>query len=261
VSEPLIELEIGPGAPDQRLGLRVLDAGRVEYRGDVEVALDADGQARLRSVPLEWRLQWTYTEPELDELRRAIAAADDPPLRADYGPDTRAIHPQEHVWRLRVGDRVREVTIHGWPGTRVDALERLWRRLFELHQPPGETSVWRVWTDGGPVERLVDCDVARVPVLAGVSRALFNPEVTAPQGEGEPGPGGPPADVPLVEVAFRSEGEEIDRLQVFDDGRQVELRDGAAEDPGRLSPERMRAIRSALRAVEWRALPQRIQPP
>ncbi|MBA3429132.1 MAG: hypothetical protein H0U07_11275, partial [Actinobacteria bacterium] len=205
MSEPLVSLEIGPGEPAERKGLRVLDDGRLEYRGDVEVDLDAHGQAELRSVPLQWRLQWTYTESELERVRGAIAAADDPPLRAEYGPDTRAIHPQEHVWRLRVGDRLREVTVHGWPGTRVEALEHLWRRLFELHQPPGETSVWRVWTDGGPVERLVDCEVGEVPVLAGVLRALFHPETIAPEGEGEPGAGGPPADVPLVEVAFLSE--------------------------------------------------------
>jgi hypothetical protein len=261
MSKPLIELEIGPGPSEARQGLRVLDDGRLEYRGDVEVDVGARGRAELRSVPLEWRVQWTYTARELEQLRRAIAAADDPPLRAEYGPDTRAIHPQEHVWRLRVGDRVREVTIHGWPGTHVDALERLWRRLFELHRPPGETSVWRVWTDAGPVERLVDGEVAQVPALAGALRALFHQEAIAPEGEGEPGPHPPPADVPLVEVAFRSEGEEIDRLQVFDDGRQVELRDGATEDPGTLSPERMRAIRSALRDVDWPALPQRIPVP
>jgi hypothetical protein len=77
-----------------------------------------------------------------------------------------------------------------------------------------------------------------VPVLAGASRSLFQAEAIAPGGEGEPSADGPAADVPLVEVAFRSEGEEIDRLQIFDDGRQVELRDGATEDPGRLSPAR-----------------------
>ena len=236
----------------------MLDDGRVEYRGNVEVDLDAAGHAELRAVPLEWRLQWTYTAAELEAVRRSIAAADDPPLHASYGPDKRAIHPQEHVWRLRVGDRIREVTIHGWPGTRVGALERLWRRLFELHQPPGETSLWRVWTDEGPVERLVDGEVGEVPALAGAPRALFHTEAIAPEGEGEPGSHPPPPDVPLVEVVFRSDGEEIDRLQVFDDGRQVELRDGAAEDPGRLSAARMRAIRSALRGVEWRVLPQRI---
>jgi len=93
VSEPLVELEIGPGPPERRQGLRVLDDGRLEYRGDVAVDVDAGGHADLRSVPLEWRLQWTYTGPELDEVRRAIAAADDPPLRASYGPDERAIHP------------------------------------------------------------------------------------------------------------------------------------------------------------------------
>ncbi len=93
VSEPLVSLEIGPGEPAERKGLRVLDDGRLEYRGDVEVDLDAHGQAELRSVLLQWRLQWTYTESELEQVRGAIAAADDPPLRAEYGPDTRAIHP------------------------------------------------------------------------------------------------------------------------------------------------------------------------
>ena len=148
--EPLLELEIGPGPPDERQGLRVLEDGRVEYRGDVDVTVGARGQAEVTPVPLAWRHQWTYAPDELDGLRRAMAAADDPPLRAEYGPDTRAIHPQEHVWRLRVGDRVREVTVHGWPGTQVAPLEELWRQIFALHPPPPETSVWRVWTADGP---------------------------------------------------------------------------------------------------------------
>jgi hypothetical protein len=251
VSEPLLELEVGPGPPDQRQGLRVLDDGRVEYRGDVEVTVGARGQAELHQVPLAWRPQWVYAPDELDALRRAIAAADDPPLRREYGPDTQAIHPQEHVWRLRVGDRLREVTVHGWPGTRVEALEELWRQIFALHPPAPETTVWRVWTPDGTVERAVDGDA---PTLADALRALFHDDAVAPEGVGEPDAGGPPSGVPLVEVEFQTEaGEEIDRLQVFDDGRQVELRDGGTHDPGRLPPERMRAIRAALRAVDWNA--------
>jgi hypothetical protein len=252
VSDPLLELEIGPGPPDERQGLRVLDDGRVEYRGDVDVIVGARGQAELEPVPLAWRHQWTYEPDELDGLRRAIAAADDPPLRAEYGPETRAIHPQEHVWRLHVGDRVREVVVHGWPGTRVPALEELWRQIFALHPPAPETAVWRVWTPGGTVERSVD---GEPPALARSLRALFHDDATAPEGEGEPAAGGPPDGVPLVELEFRTEdGEEIDRLRVFDDGRQEELRDGAVEDPGRLSAARMRAIRAALRAVDWDAV-------
>jgi len=250
VSEPLLELEIGPGPPDERQGLRVLDDGRVEYRGDVDVSVGARGRAELHPVPLAWREQWTYAPDELDALRRAIAAADDPPLRAEYGPDTRAIHPQEHVWRLHVGDRVREVTVHGWPGTRVPALEQLWREIFALHPPEPETAVWRVWTPDGVVEHAVE---GEAPALAHATQALFHDEATAPEGEGEPD-AAPPAGVPLVEVEYRTAGgEEIDRLRVFDDGRQEELRDGATEDPGRLSPARMRAIRAALRAVDWDA--------
>lgn len=63
VSEPLVELDIGPGAPEQRQGLRVLDDGRLEYRGDGDVGINAAGHAELRGLPLEWRLQWTYTQP------------------------------------------------------------------------------------------------------------------------------------------------------------------------------------------------------
>lgn len=256
MSEPLLELEFGGGEQ----GLRVLDDGRLEYRGDVDVDVGADGRASLRPVPLAWREQWTYTEPELAELRAAIAAADEPPLAGSYGSADGVIHADRHVWRLHIGHRVREVAIEGWPRTRVAPLERLWRLLFALHKPPGETTVWRVWTAAGPVERLVEADLAEVPVLDGVVAAVFNAEATAPEGEGERGDDGPPAGVPLVEVAFRAEGEEFDRLQVFDDGRQVELRDGGREEPAPLGPERMRAIRAALRGVRWQALPQRLGP-
>ena len=254
MSEPLLELEIGPGPPGERQGLRVLEDGTVEYRGDVEVTVGARGQAEVHPAPLAWRRQWTYAPDELDALRRAIAAADDPPLRREYGPDTRAIHPQEHEWRLRVGDRLREVTVHGWPGTQVAPLEELWRQIFALHPPPRETTVWRVWTPDGTVERTVDGDADPVPALATALRVLFHDDAVAPEGEGEPAAERPPDGVPLVEVEFRTDaGEEIDRLRVFDDGRQVELRDGAAEDPGRLSAARMRAIRAALRSVDWGA--------
>ena len=170
VSEPLLELEIGPGAPEERQGLRVLDDGRLEYRGHVDVDLDAGGQAELARP--------ARLAPALD-LHGARAGRAAPRDRRGGRPAAarrvRPRHPSDPSagarLALRVGDRMREVTIHGWPGTRVAALERLWRRLFELHQPPGETSVWRVWTDGGPVERLVDAEVAQVPVLAAALRA------------------------------------------------------------------------------------------
>ena len=134
VSEPLLELEFGGGEQ----GLRVLDDGRLEYRGDVDVDVGADGRAcSCGRVPLAWREQWTYTEPELAELRAAIAAADEPPLAGSYGSADGVIHADRHVWRLHIGHRVREVAIEGWPRTRVAPLERLWRLLFALHKPPG----------------------------------------------------------------------------------------------------------------------------
>jgi hypothetical protein len=251
VSEPLLQLDLQRGQ-----ALRVLPDGRYEFRGDVEPEVGDDGSVQLRAVPLEWRLQWTFTPPELEQLRAAIDEADDPPLEDTYRAG-RQIHGRNLTWTLRTSQRTARVEVQGWPAAQPPALERLYRRLFEIHRAPGETSTWRLWTGAGATEKLVPCEPGSVPQLQGVVAALFG------SGDAEPPAGAdtvepPPEGTPLAEVAFRRDGEEFERLRVYGDGRQTQVLDGERRELDPLPADRVRALRAAIAAVGWDALPERL---
>jgi hypothetical protein len=236
--------------------LRVLSDGRYEFRGDVEPEIGEDGEVSLRKVPLEWRLQWTFAPDELDQLRTAIDEADDPPLEPRYTAG-RQIHGRNLTWTLHTSRRTARVEVQGWPAAQPAALERLYRRLFEIHRPPGETSVWRLWTGAGATEKLVPCEPGSVPRLQGVVAALFGSGDEAPP-EGAETVELPPDDTPLAEVAFRRDGEEFERLSVYGDGRQTQVLDGERRELDALPPERVQALRAAIAAAGWDGLPDRL---
>jgi hypothetical protein len=249
---PLVELEYGTDREGGRRALRVLDDGRFELRSDVDVDVDAEGRASVRPVPPEWRLQWTYTPEQLAELEREVAGALDPPLHPRYPSPTRGIHSRELIWRLRGDGGVVETVVEGYPANRVAPLERLYHRLFELHEPEQETSLWRIRTPSGVVETLVDRDASEVADLRPVLEAIYRRDADAPEG-----PAPPPSDggEPLVEIAWRSGGKPVDVTRVFADGRQEVVRDGEVERLEPLSPGQLRALGAALAAVDWESLP------
>ena len=249
--EPLLHLDI-----EQGQALRVFDDGRYEFRGDVEPSLGDDGRVKLTSVPLRWRLQWTFTPEEMEQLRAAIDAADDPPLRPRY-TSPGSIHGRNLTWTLRTSRRPVQVVVEGWPGAQAPALERLYRRLFEIHRPEGETSTWRLWTGTGVAEKLVACEPGSVPPLRGILAALFDPDA-APAGDGAATVPPPPEDTPLAEVAFRKHDREVDRLLVYGDGRQTQVRDGERKQLEPLPPERVRRLRAEIGAASWDALPDKL---
>jgi hypothetical protein len=249
--EPVLELDIQQGQ-----GLRVWPDGRYEFRGDVEPSLDADGRVKLESVPLKWRLQWTFTREEMEELQGAIDAADEPPLRPRYAAGGQ-IHGRNFVWTLRTSTREARVEVEGWPRAQPAALDRLYRRLFEIHRPEGETSTWRLWTGAGVAEKLVPCEPGSVPPLRGIVQALFNPDAV-PADEDAETVDAPPDDTPLAEVAFRKDDREIDRLLVYGDGRQLQVRDGERTELEPFSAERVRGLRAAIAAARWDTLPDRL---
>jgi hypothetical protein len=251
--EPLLELVYGTARDGGPNGLRVLDDGRFELRSDVDVDVDAEGRAQLRQVEPEWRLQWTYGPEELADLRREIAAATDPPLRRRYEPEGRMIHPGTHVWRLRTDGEVVETVVEGFPATRVPALDRLYRRLFELHRPERETSLWRVATPDGVVERLVDGDPEDVPALRPVLDAIYLRESR----EDEPSR---TTDGPLVEIEWRSGDEPVETTRVFGDGRQEVVSGSATERLEPLGAGQLAALEAALDAVDWASLPPVVRP-
>jgi hypothetical protein len=249
--EPLLELDIQQGQ-----ALRVLPDGRYEFRGDVEPEVSEDGGVTLRKVPLQWRLQWTFTPEELEQLRAAIDEADDPPLDPLYTAG-RQIHGRNLIWTLRTSRRTARVEVQGWPAAQPRALERLYRRLFEIHRPPGETSTWRLWTGTGATEKLVPCEPGSVPQLRGVVAALFGSD-DSPRPEGADVVDPPPDDTPLAEVAYRRDGEEFERLRVYGDGRQIQVLDGQRHELDPLPGERVQALRAAIAAAGWDALPDRL---
>jgi hypothetical protein len=248
--EPVLELDIQQGQ-----GLRVWPDGRYEFRGDVQPSLGEDGRVKLEAVPLEWRLQWTFAPEEMEQLREAIDAADDPPLRERYS--ARQIHGRNFVWTLRTSEREARVEVEGWPRAQPPALDRLYRRLFEIHRPEGETSTWRLWTGAGVAEKLVPCEPGSVPPLRGIVQALFNPDAATADEDAE-AVDAPPEDIPLAEVAFRKDEREIDRLLVYGDGRQLQVRDGERKTLQPLSEERVRGLRAAIAAARWDAPPDRL---
>ena len=236
-------------------GLRVIDDGRVEFFGDVEAVI-SEGRIQRRDVPLQWRHQWTYTGEQLAALRAEIVAADEPPLAGQYGADSTGSHPQRHVWRFDTGEQQKVVTVDGWPHTRVAALDRLQRRIFELHPAPAQSSVWRIWTGAEVVERQATADPSSIPVLAALAAALFVPAASAPVGgRGQP----PPEATPLVSVTFSSAGEPVDQLQVSWSGRwSLTGRDG--QSSVELPAPRLAAIEAAIAAVDWPATPPVLGP-
>jgi hypothetical protein len=249
--EPLLQLDIQQGQ-----ALRVFADGRYEFRGDVLPRLGEDGRVKLDRVPLRWRLQWTFTPEEMEQLRAAIDAADDPPLRDRYTAPG-SIHGRDLTWTLRTSGRRAHVVVEGWPAAQAPALERLYRRLFEIHRPEGETSTWRLWTGAGVAEKLVTCEPGSVPALRGILAALFDPDA-APAGDGARTVAEPPEDTPLAEVAFRRHDREVDRLFVYAGGRQAQLRDGKREDLEPLPPARMRRLRAEIAAAGWDGLPDKL---
>jgi hypothetical protein len=228
-------LELTLERQDGRLatGLRVHGDGTLEF-------LTEDG----------WRAKWTYETDELDELRRAIADADSPPLEERYSRATETSHPMTAHWRLRSDDGVKEVTIAAYEPGIVPALDTLYRRVFELHREPPSDSIWRIRVGDQTIERVVGCEPASVPALRPLVRALFldksgRPGVRSIDGSKDP----------LVEVVWRTEGDVTERTLVYPDGRSVSVRGQDEQEEQSYSVDELAAIRAAINRIDWRALP------
>lgn len=254
---PLLELSIRPDR-GVRGGLRVLGDGRLELLGDAEI--DAEGQPDPGQAPREWRVQWTYTDAELAELRRAIAAANSPPLDDRYERPGGVSHPTTLVWRLRLPDEVKEVTILKYTPGLVPALDTLYRRIFEIHKEPAGSSVWRVRVGEEIVQREVACEPASVPELRAMVSALFVRE-SGGREDGAGSPGRAPEADPLVEITWKTEGQVTERTLVYPDGRHVRVEGGKEVSERAFSRAEIATLEAAIRETDWPSLPDPICPP
>ena len=79
---------------------------------------------------------------------------------------------------------------------------------------------------------------------------------TAPPGD-EPAADDPPSGTALVRVTFSGrDGDDV--LSVFADGRRVERTAAGETNERRLGADELAAVRRALAATDWGALPSRL---
>jgi hypothetical protein len=229
---PLLELTLERQNGEVATGLRVQPDGALEL-------LSTDG----------WQTKWRYDEAELQQLRRAIADADRPPLEAHYSRAEAPSHPMTARWRLRGENGVKSVTVAAYEPGIVPPLDKLYRRVFELHREPPSDSIWRVRVGDETIERVVGCEPASVPALRPLVHALFVGK------SGQRRPLANDSTEPLVEIVWRTNGDETERTLVYEDGRNVSVRGKQEREEPPYTPAELNAIRAALQRIDWRSLP------
>jgi hypothetical protein len=218
--------------------------------GGSEMRVRADGRFELRTAEHDWRLVREYRESELDELRAAMARADDPPLPERIEPAASSSNPTRMTWRLRLADAVREVVVEDWGAGAAPALERLYRELFTIPQGPAVESIWRVRTGTEVVERRVIGEAAAVPALEPMVSALYaRPDPFEAAGHDRP-----PADL-LVEITYLVDGEPGDGLAVAPDGRVFLTEGGETFEVTPLSEAELASLHEAIAETGWAGLP------
>jgi hypothetical protein len=219
----------------------------------------ADGRYELfstshpRSEP-DWRAYEPFTPEQVEEIRGEVeeATAAGIPDRISAG-DPPPPDAATATFTLLGG---REIVVGNWPANAPAELERLLQRIAELRRRPPVPSTWRLWSGGEAVELEVRCDVGEVDVLQPLRDAIFLPAAPPATGGDEAGPD-PPEGTPLVQITFATaKGDEV--LEVFADGRRVDRAGGGEPRTTELDGDRMAAIRRALAATDWRALPARL---
>jgi hypothetical protein len=223
----------------QRYGGRVFADGRYEL-------FTASGQERPKWTPYE-----PFTPDQVQEIRSAVDEALDAGLPSRVTADPPPLDAP--TARFTLGDR--EIVVADWPAKAPPELERLLERIGELRRRPPVPSTWELWTGKELVAREARCEVGEVARLEALRNAIFLPNPPSSSGTGSTPD--PPAGTPLVRVTFATpKGDEV--LEVHPDGRRVDRTPAQGEQVQSLEADRMAAIRHALAAEDWAALPARL---
>jgi len=215
----------------------------------------ADGRYELFTASGRERPKWTAYEPftsdEVGEIRGAVDEALDAGLPSRVTTDPPPLDaPTAH---FTLGDR--EIMVAGWPANAPPELERLLERISDLRRKPPVPSTWEVWTGKELVALEARCEIGEVARLDALRNAIFLPN--APSSTGAGASADPPAGTPLVRITFATpKGDEV--LEIHPDGRRVDRTPARGEQVQNLDADRMAAIRHALEAEDWAALPARL---
>lgn len=234
-------------------GSRVFNDGRYEFLSDTEIVVGLDGKSTRNPVALEWRSVYTFTKSELLELKEAIQEADFANLQAEYAPTGQNYSGSTMTWKVFIDGTVKQVIVKGYPNNTVPALETLYKRFNQIHKLPKASSIWRVLTQNGVVERTIDCDVSSVGFLRPVLQALFasdnlNSATTNSKL--------PAAEAVLLEIVWKENGKEVEQTKLFGDGRYMLFKNTTQTLVKTLNPAQVELVIKNLEAISWKDLPE-----
>ncbi len=245
-----VMLQPAQGSPE---GSRVFDDGRYEFLSDFEIIVGYDGKTSRKSLDLKWRPVFTFTKPELQELKAAILEADFEHLQTEYKTSSASANTSTMTWRVLLGNTVKQVVVYGYPNTKVPALEKLYLRFNQIHKGPQTSSVWHVLTKDGIVRRTIDCDVSSLDFLRPVLQALFASDNLDSSGSDSPLP---KPDAVLLEIFWKQAGKDLEATRLYGDGRYELSKNGVQSLVKTLSPAQIVLVEQSLNAIAWKDLPE-----
>jgi hypothetical protein len=198
---------------------------------------------------------WEPYEPFGERETGAIADAVDAALGANL-PDriSAGDPPPPDAATAHVTLRDREIEVGNWPKNAPAELQNVLDTIAEQRRRPPTPSTWELWSRGEVVTLEVGCDVGEVTALRALDDALF---MTSAAPGDAPAGDDPPPETPLVRVTFSGrDGDAV--LSVFADGRRVERSAAGETTESRLGDDQLAAVRRALAATDWGALPPRL---
>lgn len=230
------------------------EAGNHLHRYGARVYSDGRYEQFSTSHPGETP-HWERFDPFGERSTGAIADAVDAALAARI-PDqiSAGDPPPPDAATAHVTLRDREIEVGNWPKNAPAELQHVLDTIAEQRRRPPTPTTWELWSRGRVVSLEAGCDVGEVAVLRGLDDALFMSSAApgdAPTGDD------PPKDTPLVRVTFSgSDGDAV--LSVFADGRRVDRTAAGERSERRLGDDQLAAVRRALAATDWGALPSRL---
>lgn len=230
------------------------EAGNHLHRYGARVYADGRYEQFSTSHPGE-AARWEAFEPFGERETDAIAEAVDAALAAGI-PDriSAGVPPPPDAATGHVTLRDREIEVGNWPKNAPAELQRVLDTIAEQRKRPPTPSTWELWSRGAVVSLEVGCNVGEVAVLHALEDALFMTSAApgdAPEGDE------PPEGTPLVRVTFAGrDGDAV--LSAFADGRRVERAADGELTEGRFGADQLAAVRRALAATDWGALPPRL---
>ena len=216
----------------------------------------ADGRYELFTASGRQRPAWNSYEPFTPDQVKEIRGAVDEALAAGLPDRVLADPPPQDAptARFTLGDR--EIVVVDWPANAPPELKRLLRKIQDLRSRPPVPSTWELWTGTKLVTLTAECEIGEVAVLDALRNAIFQPSPPSTPAGGAAA-ADPPDGTPLLRITFATDkGDEV--LEIRADGRRVDRTPARGEQIQDLDADRMAAIRHALAAEDWAALPTRL---